>query len=161
MPNEYDEIVASKDKNMSDGRYEEMRDQYDKKIAELGNRTRKLILAFLGVYAVSFALLYMRLLFGNNDEIITSCYVLLAEFFIAIFFYDPKDDKKYAYEKDKGILLNSQKRKLAAIKIRLGLVIGLGALFSLLNIIFWSVFGFVPAGESLGSSLLFFDVFSV
>ena len=156
MPGEYDLIVDSREKDMTDEQYISMREQYDKKIGELGGRIRKLVLGFLCAFAASFALLYMRLLFGNNNDVINSTYILLAEFLLAVFFYDPKDDKKHTYEKDKRILLNAQKSKITAIKIRLGLVIGFGALFALLNIVWWAVFGFIPEGETRESSLFFF-----
>ena len=161
MPGEYDLIVSSKEKEMTDEEYIAVRNQYDKKIDELGTKTRKLILGFLGAYAVSFALLYIRLLFSNNEEYINSCYVLLSELMLAIFLYDPKEEenKKTTYEKDKRILLNAQKNKITAGKIRFGLVIGFGALFALLNIIWWAIFGFVPAGEaSTGTLMLFLAV---
>ncbi|MCL2814444.1 MAG: peptidoglycan DD-metalloendopeptidase family protein, partial [Oscillospiraceae bacterium] len=47
---------------------------------------------------------------------------------------------------------------ITAIKIRLGLVIGFGALFGILNLIWWAVFGLVPNGESTPKSSLLFIV---
>jgi len=155
MPNEYDSIIESKDRAMSEEQYISMRGQYEKKIDEIGTMTRKLILIFLGAYAVSFVLLYLRLLFGENAEFLNNCYILLAGLLLAVFFYDPKqEDKKTTYEKDKRILLEIQKNKTTALKIRLGLVIGFGSLFAILNIVWWAVFGFMPDGESLFESSL-------
>ncbi|MCL2815925.1 MAG: hypothetical protein FWD23_15120, partial [Oscillospiraceae bacterium] len=101
MGNEYDFIKrASNEKEMTEQEYTEARDQYAKKSEELGNRIRKLILIFLGIYAVSFLLLYIRLLFSDNAEYINSCYILLAELMLAVFLFDPKEEIKHAYEKD-------------------------------------------------------------
>lgn len=164
MGNEYEFIKrASNEKEMTEEAYNAARDLYAKKSDELGNRIRKLILIFLGVYAASFVLLYVRLLFSDNAEYINSCYILLAELMLAIFFFDPKEDVRHAYEKDKRILLDYQKNKITAMKIRLGLVIGFGALFGLLNIIWWAVFGLVPEGESTPKSslLLFMPAYAI
>ena len=158
MGNEYDLILDSKKKEISEEEYISMRGQYDAKLGELGKKTKKTILAFLCVYAVSFALLYVRLLFTNNAEYLGSCYILLGGLMLAVFLYDPKEeeDKKSTYEKDRTILLGFQKNKITAAKIRFGLVIGFGALFSVLNVVWWAVFAFVPPGETFESTLALF-----
>jgi len=158
MPTEYELIVRSKEKNMSEEEYLSISGQYDKKLDEFSKKTKKLILVFLGIYAASFVLLYLRLLLTNNAEYLPTCYILLVEVMLAIFLYDPKEEeaKKTTYEKDKGILLNAQRNKLASAKIRFGLVIGFGALFSLLNLIWWAVFGFIPPGKPGFESTLSF-----
>jgi len=156
MPTEYDLIVRSKEKNMSEEEYLSLRGQYDTKLDEYGRKTKKMILVFLWVFAASFVLLYLRLFLTNNADYLAACSILLVEAIMVIFLYDPKEEeaKKTTYEKDRGILLNAQKNKLTAAKIRFGLVIGFGALFSLLNLIWWAILGFVPPGEpGVGSTL--------
>lgn len=151
MPKEFDFMKSAKDKEMSEEEYKSLRGEYDKKANDLSGRIKKLVLAFLAIYAVSFAILYIRLTFGGGGDMIGGFMFIAVEFLLAVFLYDPKieEDKKQRYETDKKILLNSVKRKISMSKIRLGLVIGFGALFLILNIVWWMVFGFVHYGESM------------
>jgi len=141
MPKEYEFMKSAKDKEMSDGEYITMRDEYDKKANIFSKRIQKLIFVFLGIYAVSYAVFYVFCAFGGKAGARNfSLYAWLAvEFFLAIFLYDPKaeDDKKLKYETDKKILLNSVKNRINSYKIKLGLVIGFGTFFLILNIACW------------------------
>ncbi|MCL2159351.1 MAG: hypothetical protein FWH48_08090 [Oscillospiraceae bacterium] len=156
MPTEYDLIKSERERDMPEEQYQEIRAQYEQKSSELSARTKKLTFTFLGAYAASFALLYARLLLTNNTGYLGSCSVLLVGILLCIFLYDPKveEDKKPRYETDKGILLKAAKSKITAGKIRLGLVIGLGSLFSILNIVWWVIFWSIEPIESITSSLL-------
>ena len=159
MPKEFDFMKSAKEKEMSDDEYKTLRDEYDQKANILSDRIKKLVLALLAVYAVSFSALYIRLTFSNSGDITNGSYMFLAvEFLLAIFLYDPKaeEDKKQRYETDKKILLNSVKNKIMMSKIRLGLVIGFGIIFVSLNIIWWMVAGFIPDGEAVEDLFMIF-----
>ena len=160
MPKEYEFMKSAREKEMSDDEYKSLRDQYDKKADILYDRIKKLIFTFLIIYAISFALLYLYIMFGENSEYIGGFMFVAVEFLLVIFLYDPKteENNKLKYEKDKKILLNSVKDRISAYKIKLGLVIGLGILFLILNIILWIIFG--QSGETVEDLRLINSLFS-
>lgn len=158
MPNEYEFMKSAKEKGMSDDEYKTLRVQYDEKAAKLGGILKNLVFALLGVYVVSFAALYICVMFKGSVDTANSFIWLAAEFLLAIFLYDPKseDDKKLRYETDKKILLDSAKSKITAYKIKLGLVIFFGAVFVLLNVVGWIMFGSMESVESIGDLRLIY-----
>ena len=143
MPNEYEFMKSARDKEMSDTEYKTIREQYDKTAENLSSITKKLIIAFLALYAASFVGLYISVTFNGSNDTGNAYMIIAAEFLLSIFLYDPKaeEDKKNKYETDKKILLNSVKSKIGSYKIKLGLVIGLGTILVLLNVIWWMAFG--------------------
>jgi len=153
MPVEYDFMKSAKEKEMPEEEYKTLSDELNKKADGLSNKLKKIILTLLGIYAVSFALLYLVDLFGDGDNIVMPYIWLAAEILLAIFLYDPKaeEDKKLKYETDKKILLNSIQSRIKMIKIKLGVVIGFGAIFLFLNgFVWWFNFIFAAnTGEDL------------
>jgi len=152
MPVEYDFMKSSKEKEMSDDEYKTLRGEYDKKLEEMGERVKKALTIFFVVFLISFAALY---LFGlanreaNGGNGVGNYMWLAVEFVMAIFLYGLKaeDDRRKNYETDKRILLNHVKSKINSFKIKLGLVIGIGTIFVILNIIcWWFAFTYLSGG---------------
>ena len=161
MPNEYDFMKSAKEKEMSDEEYKPIREQYDKAAAELSGKIRKAAIAFLVIFAVSFAVVYIYCFVRGKTGADLSYMWLASEFLLAIFLYDPRAeaDKKQQYETDKKILLNAARSRITSYKIRYGLLIGFGIVFLLMNIIWWMSFGSVPGGEAPVSELSVSQVF--
>ena len=127
---------------MSDGEYKTLRGEYDKKALEAADRVKKALTAFLVAFAASFALLHIVGLLNSDADYgngIGNYTWLAAEFLLALFFYGLKDEDspKKIYETDKRILLGYVKNKITSYKIRLWLIVVLGAVFAVLNIICW------------------------
>ena len=142
MPAEHEFMKSAKEKEMSDEEYKTLREEYDKKVSEAADRVKKVLVTFLVVFLISFAALHIFGIFTSeaNYGAGSGNYTWLAiQFLLAVFFYGlkPEEDKSNQYEIDKRILLNYVKRKITAFKIRLGLVIGFGFGFAVLNIICW------------------------
>ena len=142
MPKEYDFMKSSAEKEMPDSEYKTLRDEYDKKAEALTENIKKTLIAFLVIYAISFVILYLLCMFNSEANYgagVGNYTWLIVEFLLVIFFYglSDKDYKKYNYETDKRVLLNQVKAKIQMNKIKLGLVIGLGIVFLILNIICW------------------------
>ena len=141
MP-ERDFMKSSKEKEMPEEEYKALRQEYDKKADEAGGRIKKVLLMFFVVFMISFAGLFLVGLFGkeaNRGNGAGNYTWIAVEFLMAVFLYGIKaeDDKRYKYETDKRRLLDYVKNKITAYKIRLGLVIGFGTVFVILNIICW------------------------
>ena len=149
-------MKSAKEKEMSDEEYKTLREEYDKKADQLGNKIKKAVLTFLGIYAASFVIIFIYSTFRNNFGVEITYMWLGIEFLLAIFLYDPKAeaDKKQQYETDKTILLDSVRSRITSYKIKMGLVIGLGIFFLFLNVVWWMVFGAVPAGNAPVSDFL-------
>jgi len=143
MFNKPEFMKSSRDKGMSDEEYETIRDEYDKLFVKSADIVKKTLMIFLIGFAISFIALYLLCVFNsaaNYGNGLGNYTWLLVEFSLAIFFYGLKEDdknKRYNYETDKKILLGYIKSKIAKNKIKLGLVIGLGIIFVILNIICW------------------------
>ena len=142
MPNEYEFMKSAKEKQMPDEEYNALREQYDKKLEEAGDRVKRTLVAFLIVLAISFVALHVFTLLNSEADSgygVGNYTFLAVQFFMAVFFYGLKaeEDKRNQYETDRRILLDYIKRKITAFKIRLGLVIGIGSVFVVLNIICW------------------------
>jgi len=152
MPVEYDFMKSSSEKEMPDEEYKTLSDEYNKKAEDLSNKIKKIILGLFGTYAVSLALLYLVDTFGDSEIIVLPYTWLIAEFLLSIFLYDPKgeENKKYKYETDKRILLNSIKSRIKMNQIKFGLVWGFGGLFLFLNgFVWWFNFIFIQTGAAL------------
>ena len=142
MPKEYDFMKSSAEKEMPDNEYKTLRDEYDKKAAALIETIKKTLIAFLVIFAISFVILYLVCMFNSEANYgagVGNYTWLIVEFLLVIFFYglSDKDYKKYNYETDKRVLINQVKAKIQMNKIKLGLVIGFGIVFLILNIICW------------------------
>ena len=151
MASGYDFMKSAQEKEMSDEEYKPLREEYDKKAAEMSGRIKKLIYAFLGVYAASLVIIFLFSTFKADSDL-TGTYIWLAvEFLLAVFLYDPGAEagKKHIYETNRRILLNSLKSKIKSYKIKLGLVIGLGLFFLFLNVMWWVIFGSAQSGETV------------
>jgi len=162
MPVEYDFMKSAKDKEMPDEEYKTLAGEYNKKAEDLSNKLKKIILALLGIYAVSFALLYLVDITGDSEKIVLPYAWLIAEILIAIFLYDPKaeEDKKHKYETDKKILLNAIKSRIKMNKIKLGVVLGIGGIFLFLNgFVWWFNLIFVPANSGAAVEDLFYTIY--
>ena len=138
MAAEHDFMKSSKEKDMTDEEYKPLRAEYDKKAEEMGERIKKTLTAFFVVLAVSFIALYI---FSTVNKEAGNYTWLAVELLMAIFLYGVKaeDDKRNKYETDKRLLLKYAQNKIQAYKIRLGLVIGFGTAFAVINIICWWV----------------------
>lgn len=142
MPVEYEFMKSARDKEMPDDEYTPLREEYDQKAVKMSGTVKKTLVAFLAVFAVSFIALYLYGLFvngTNNKEVVGNYTWLAVEFLLAVFFYGLKveDNQGIKYETDKRILLRHVKNKISAYKLRLGLVIGFGLAFAILNILCW------------------------
>ena len=149
MPQEHDFMKSAKEKEMPEEEYLTLREEYDKKAEKLSGRIKKTLFTFLGMYAVSFVIIYLFSTF-RTPSISEITYIWLAvEFLLIIFIYDPttEADKKLSYETDKRLLLVAVKGKITSYKIKFGLVIGFGVLFVILNIVWWMIFGSMDTGE--------------
>ena len=129
---------------MSDEEYKTLREEYDKKSEEAGDRVKKVLVAFLAVFALSFIALHIFTILNSEADSgygVGNYTWLAVQFLLAVFFYGLKaeDDKSNKYETDKRILLNYVKRKITAFKIRLGLVIFFGSFLAVINIVCWIV----------------------
>ena len=142
MPKEQEFMKSAAEKGMSDEEYKALRGEYDRKAGETAERVKKTLVAFLAVFLVSFVLLHIVGLLNSETNYgagMGNYTWLAAEFLLVIFLYGlkPEDTKINVYETDKKILLGQVKNKIRSYKIRLGLVIGLGSAFAVLNIICW------------------------
>ncbi|MCL2095582.1 MAG: hypothetical protein FWH10_01615 [Oscillospiraceae bacterium] len=142
MPNEYEFMKSAKEKQMSDEEYKALREQYDKKAEEAAGRVKKTLAVFLVIFCASFVLLHIVGIFnsGANRGAGTGNYTWLAvQFLLAVFLYGlkPEEGRQNEYETDRKILINYTKSRITAYKIRLGLVIGIGVVFVMVNIICW------------------------
>jgi len=138
MPNEFDDLVKAKEeKKMPEEEYRKIYDEYNLKAENLSKKVQTFIFISLAVLLASYILINIV---GATLEM--DFKLLAVEFFIiAIFLYDPKieEDKRYQYESNQQILLNSIKGKIKLSKIRLGFVIFFTSVFVLLNVIFWYI----------------------
>jgi uncharacterized MAPEG superfamily protein len=144
MPPEHEFMKSAKDKQMPEEEYKKLREEYDKKANEAADRVKKTLIAFFAAFAVSFAALNLFALFNGEADSgagVGNYTWLAVQLLLAVFLYGlkPEDDKSNQYETDRTILLNYVRRKITAFKIRLGLVIGLGTVFVIINIICWIV----------------------
>ena len=160
MPKEFEFMKSAHEKEMSDEEYKTLRAGYDMKAAETADRVRKTLTAFLVSFAVSFVLLQLVGMLNsaaNYGSGMGNYTWLAAEFLLAVFLYGlkPEDGRQDKYETDKRILLGYAKNKIKSYQIRLGLVIGLGAAFSVLNIIcWWFAYMFLTMPAAGGTSIL-------
>jgi cell division septal protein FtsQ len=160
MPVEYDFMKSAKEKEMSDEEYKTLSDEYTKKANDMSNKLKKLLIALLVVFVLSLAALYVVGLLNSEANYGTGVgnYTwLIIEFLLLIFLYDPKAEeiKKHQYETDKKIIINSIKNRIQMIKIKLGLVIGFGAIFLFLNgFAWWSVYFYLTVPEGQGYELV-------
>jgi len=160
MPVEHDFMKSARDKEMPEEEFKTLYDEYNRKAEDFSNKLKKLIFALLIILAVSFVFLYLTDILRENKPAEAMPYTwLIAGFLLAIFLYDPKAEeiKKQKYETDKKIRLNSIKSRISMIKIKFGLVIGLGALLLFLNGFVWW-WNFVYVG-SYADNLRLIDLF--
>jgi len=146
MPAEYDFMKSASEKEMPEEEYKRLRAEYEQKADWFSVKIKKTIGVFLGVYAA----LFMAAVAVATIRAHQGAYIWLAvQFLIVIFLYDPQAEagKKTIYETDKRILLNSIKSRIASYKIKFGLVIGSGAFFLLLNIIWFIIYAPAPVFE--------------
>lgn len=159
MPSEY-ELIKSNEKEMSDEEYQTRRGEHEKKALEAAELVKKVLIAFLVSFAASFVLLHIVGLFNSGADSgngVGNYSWLAAEFLLSLFFYGLKgeDDKIGKYETDKRILLNHIKNKITSYKMRLGLILALGAVFAVLNIVcWWFVFQYLAMPSAVEDSIL-------
>jgi len=169
MPSEYEFMKSASEKQMSDDEYKTIREEYDKKANELSEMIKKVLIAFFAVFIISFVLLYLISLLNSERDYgngIGNYTWLAVEVLLLVFLYDPKaeENKKFKYETDKKILLNSVKARIKMNKIKLGLVIGLGAVFLFLNIMCWwlAVYSIMESdAQSTNYLQIFFELYKI
>ena len=143
MLQEHDFMKSKSDKGMPDEEFKNLRAEYNQKADESGAKVKKMILIFLGIFAVSFIIINLVALLNNDANFgqgIGNYTWLAVEFvFLSLFLYDPKveEDKRYKYETDQKIIIKSLQDKIKANKIRFGAVIGFSIVFIALNIFAW------------------------
>ena len=160
MPKELEFMKSAGEKEMSDDEYKALRGGYDAQAADIADRVKKILTAFLVAFLISFVLLHIVGLLNSDTNYgggMGNYTWLAAEFLLAVFLYGlkPEDGRQDKYETDKKILLKHAKNKIKSYKIRLGLVIALGAAFAALNIIcWWFAYMFLTMPSAItGSSL--------
>lgn len=128
---------------MSEEDFRRESERMNREAKERDDLVKKVTVGFLAGLLVSFLVLNLVAVLNsekNFGEGIGNYVFLAFEFLLMpIFLFDPKEDQKFLYEKDKAVLLRNIDRRIKLAKTRLYATIGLGVILALVQAAAWYV----------------------
>ena len=141
----YESEIFDRELKIPDAEFAQMmrgRELASDKLALIGKRA---LYAVMGAFALSTAVLVITAAIGGmkNDSVQPAPFAWLAvtAVILSIFLYDPAREakKERSYETDRRLLLQAADGRVRMYKLRLGLIIALGALFAFIHLAAWGV----------------------